>query len=277
MSWKVSILISYVAWSKDIEEELRRREGQYNLYLDSGAFTAYKQGIEIDFDEYCAFVRSPPVHIDRYFMLDVIGDPVKTRRNLDKMWRKGVRPIPIFTRGQNINEFGGLYGISDLVALGGIAGTNGAREYVKWIMPHVGDRKVHWLGFSDLDFLKHYAPYACDTLVYASAGLYSRGVLYGRDARSFTRKSYTKVPGLRKYCLDRGLDYYSLKSEEIGWRNRHDWGTAQQISALSFLEFAKRMEVDRGVHIHLVAMGTHLSSSSSLAQIFRMAEKGGLI
>jgi len=39
--WKIPILISYAYWCKSIENQLKKWEGKYRLYLDSGAFTAY--------------------------------------------------------------------------------------------------------------------------------------------------------------------------------------------------------------------------------------------
>src|SRR5271169_933508 len=98
MKWKVPILFSYAYVSKisGVSKVLNSQKNQCRALLDSGAFTAFKQGYQIDINEYCAFLKSPTFPIERYFMLDVIGDPKATKKNLEIMLKKGLKPIPVF-------------------------------------------------------------------------------------------------------------------------------------------------------------------------------------
>jgi hypothetical protein len=136
-----------------------------NILLDSGAFTAFKLNREIDLEEYCAFVKNPPFKIWRYFSLDKIGDPKVTDRNLQIMLDKGLHPVPVYQRGQPIDKLHELLEKFDFVGIGGVAGTNDRNAYLKWILerPDIDAQKLHLLGVMNLDILRKYRPYSCDS------------------------------------------------------------------------------------------------------------------
>ena len=52
-----------------------------NLFLDSGAYSAWSKGVTIDIDEYISFIKKNIKYITVYANLDVIGDPEATYRN----------------------------------------------------------------------------------------------------------------------------------------------------------------------------------------------------
>ena len=57
---------------------LENKSPDKKLFIDSGAFTAWTKGKEIDADEYIAFINQYSDHIDLYGQIDVIpGDIVK--------------------------------------------------------------------------------------------------------------------------------------------------------------------------------------------------------
>lgn len=248
---KNNVLISYAYWNDAFIDVLQKEKKYVSLILDSGAFTARK-GKGIDFDEYCAFVKSPPVDIDRYFALDVIGDWVATKKNLNKMIQRGLNPVPVFTRGTPIEELDEMYSVSDLVGIGGLVWTN-AKSYVKWIMSHVGKRRVHWLGFFDLDFVKHYKPYSIDSS-WASCPI-RFGRLYFLDdsgnLQSF--KCRSKIPKeIQRICSKYSLDYSLLKTG-IGWdgcKNRLPFSFYVQLLVL--FDVMKKLEKHCSVNFYNV-------------------------
>jgi hypothetical protein len=136
-----------------------------NILLDSGAFTAFKLNRDIDLQEYCAFVKNPPFKIWRYFSLDKIGDPEVTDRNLQIMLDKGLHPIPVYQRGQPIDKLYELIEKFNFVGIGGVAGTNDRNAYLKWILERsdIDAQKLHLLGVMNLDILRQYRPYSCDS------------------------------------------------------------------------------------------------------------------
>src|SRR5512136_392524 len=147
----------------------------HNILLDSGAFSAYKRKQNVDFKEYCAFVKDPPFEIERYFMLDVIGDPQSTIRNLQIMLDMGLNPIPVFQRGQPLDDLYRLLDQFDLVGIGGVAGTNDRNAYLKYILQRkdIDKRKLHLLGVLNKDILKEYKPKSCDSTFIVDYGKFA--------------------------------------------------------------------------------------------------------
>jgi hypothetical protein len=168
MDTRMNILLSY-AYQKDFPVSvINANAGSFNILLDSGAFTAYKSKREINFKEYCAFVKNPPFKIWRYFALDKIGDDLITKRNLDSMLSKGLNPVPVFQRGQSLDVLYRLQETFSLIGIGGLASARcdaDAKSYLKFILERkdIDKKKLHILGLKNLDFLRLYRPYSADT------------------------------------------------------------------------------------------------------------------
>lgn len=160
---RLNVLVAYPYCTPQVLDALAGCGDRLRFLLDSGAFTAWKAGKPIDLDDYCRFLERVPVRPWRYFMLDVIGDPHGTMRNYETMLKRGFKPVPIFTRGEDPSVLDDYYKTSDVVGIGGLVGTAGNRGFVRGIMRHVGQKKVHWLGFTDVNFVKFYRPYMCDS------------------------------------------------------------------------------------------------------------------
>lgn len=210
----LNILVAYPYMNPQVIENLQAAGPSLRFVLDSGAFTAWKAGKPIQLDDYCRFLEGLPIKPWRYFTLDVIGDPEGTMRNYETMLARGFKPVPIFTRGEDPSVLDCFYKTSDVVGIGGLVGTPGNRGFVKGIMRHVGDRLVHWLGFTDLDFVKAYKPYMCDSSSWESAARYGAIRLYMGNARFLAiKKSHLQLRP-SKAVLDRicqlGVDPFRL-------------------------------------------------------------------
>src|SRR5215510_8863381 len=86
-----------------------------NLFLDSGAYSAWTKGQTIDVREYIKFIQAAAPWLSFYVNLDVIpgrADRVRTvadveasaaqsYRNLQIMKDAGLRPIPVFHHGEH--------------------------------------------------------------------------------------------------------------------------------------------------------------------------------
>lgn len=194
----------------DVINILNQNKESVRFLLDSGAFTAWKSGKQIDLDSYCRFIESLPFKPWRYFNLDVIGDAHASFINYEKMLSRGLKPIPIFTRGEDIKMLDKYYETSDVVGIGGLVGTPGNKGFVKGIMSKVGDRKVHWLGFNPQAFIAHYKPYMCDSSSWSSAVRFASCKLYDKNGswHHVTKKSFMTKPAdvilsiLNKYQID---------------------------------------------------------------------------
>jgi hypothetical protein len=72
----------YVSEQKKVD--VMRRDG-CKIFLDSGAFSAYTQGVQINLDAYCDYIHRNADIIEVASVLDGIGDPLKTFQNQDSM------------------------------------------------------------------------------------------------------------------------------------------------------------------------------------------------
>lgn len=194
---KLNLLVAAPYLTNGVLRVLKKNEGRIRLLLDSGAFTAWKAGRSIRPEAYERVVKTLPIEPWRYFTLDVVGDPEGTKKNYDYLLSTGLRPIPIFTRGDDLALIDEYYKTSDILGVGGLVGTRGNRGFVKGIMRAIGSRKVHWLGFTDLDFIKHFKPFMCDASSWEMGGRYGVAPMYLGAGLPFVKFS--------KKCLDKLL------------------------------------------------------------------------
>lgn len=170
-NFKAPLLISY-AYFKDklfgVDYEIieRVRRGEVKLLIDSGAFTAFTKGKHISLSEYLSFIdRLKAENIEfNYAQLDVIGNPQATSDNLLTMHRQGYcDTLPVFTRGERIEQLEDLYEMNDYIMLGGVAVGDTVKHYVKWFLERNQNRKVHLLGFTESNILAYYKPTSVDS------------------------------------------------------------------------------------------------------------------
>lgn len=76
-----------------------RKDG-IKVFLDSGAFSAFTTGIDVDIKAYCDYCIKYHDVIEVASVLDGIGDPLKTWQNQKLMESYGVRPLPCFHYGE---------------------------------------------------------------------------------------------------------------------------------------------------------------------------------
>lgn len=252
---KIPVLFSYAYVKPGMMALLTKPEvhKNFDIVVDSGAFTAFKSGKVITLDEYIKFIRELPFPVERYFTLDSIGNVETTLKNYDILCKEGLEPIPIFTRGDTKRNFDYYYASRGLVGIGGIAGTNGCKDYLIDLYETgiITGKKVHWLGFHIHDFLLHYKPFSCDTSSWASGSRFARGwYYYNRKYRIFTKDDYKSIE-LKMFCEKYGLDSYRLSKEEA-WRRRDgNQSFVQVIQLYAALDYIKNMRERIGTKIYM--------------------------
>jgi hypothetical protein len=229
----------------DMIERLVKYSDHTRLLVDSGAFTAWKAGKKIELDDYCRFLESLPVKPWRYFTLDVIGDAAGTMKNYEEMLRRGFSPIPIFTRGEDPFVIEEYYKTSDVVGIGGLVGTKGNKGFVKGIMSKVGERKVHWLGFTNISFIGHFRPFSCDSSSCTTAKRFGQIPIYlGRG--NWKIISRNDVKDLWSQELDEVIHFYGLSRAQLmndsAWRND---GTLEpaiiRLPTMSYIRYSREI------------------------------------
>lgn len=217
---KHNLLVAYPYVNKAVIEALKERESQIRFVLDSGAFTAWKAGKPIALDDYCRFLETLPIKPWRYFTLDVIGDPEGSMKNYEIMLNRGFKPVPIFTRGEKPEMIEEYYKTSDVVGIGGLVGTQGNKGFVNGVMKQIAGRKVHWLGFTAIDYIKYYKPYMCDSSSWSSGIRYGSLALYQGNGKFklVNRKTFVEKPSNEIFAL---LQKHGIPLDDLG--KSHHW------------------------------------------------------
>jgi hypothetical protein len=222
---------------------IKDNQDNIRFVLDSGAFTAHASGKPIALDDYCRFLDSldkMKLRPWRYFTLDVINDPKATMKNYEIMLARGFNPVPIFTRGESFDTLEQYYKYSDLVGLGGLMfgqNKNTKYQYLDRVLKFTAGRPVHILGTTELNILKRYRPYMCDSSTLESGARYSNLNLYLNNGimKMITRKSMFTRPS--NIVMDT-IRYYGFTAEQL-LKNANWCGGESVIRTLGAYSWAK--------------------------------------
>ena len=171
------ILESYHYVGKQAYVDAMRSNGA-KVFIDSGAFSAYTLGVDIDLPTYCDYIRRNMDIIrveDGSLMasvLDGIGDPLKTWQNQHAMETLGVRPLPCFHAGEDERYLEWYVANYDYITLGGMVGSS-TKQLCVWL-DRIWDRyltdgsgrakiKVHGFGITAVPIMERYPWYSCDS------------------------------------------------------------------------------------------------------------------
>lgn len=148
------------------------------LFIDSGGFSAWAQGEEINIHAYSDFIKKNKHVLSFYANLDVIGNAEKTWGNQKIIESKGLCPLPVFHYNSDpqwlqkyINE-GYSY-----ICLGGMVPIS-TRDLVKWLdylfSSFLSDKKgyplvkVHGFGLTSVKLMRRYPWYSVDSTSWAT-------------------------------------------------------------------------------------------------------------
>ena len=137
-----------------------------DLFLDSGAYSAFNSGVKISIDEYINFINENEIEV--YSNLDVIGDEKKTLLNQVYMEEMGCSPIPCFHIGENFKQFHDYLNRYSYVSLG-LAKTQGSKQGENFlnqcfqIIKKYFPVKIHGFGISSQRYLERYPFYSVDS------------------------------------------------------------------------------------------------------------------
>lgn len=263
----LNLLVAYPYWANSIGTALGTLPREcYRLMIDSGAYTAMTQGKDITLDEYCRFLDSIE-HLRPFqaIQLDVIGDPDATFKNYLKMRERGYDVMPVFTRGHTVADLEALYELTDYILFGGTVSGAGNLNYIKWLMEHVGDRKVHWLGFVNIGFLQRYRPFSVDSSTWAGwrFGRLETYAGFGRIA-SFRKAQFAQgIPDeVRRNLLRTGAPSWMVRGllKNDAWIGSQRYptpgdlrGANPVLSMLSHLHRADDTEKNIGTRVYLAS------------------------
>lgn len=160
------MLLSYAFHARSDLFHIRNYMVCGRLMIDSGAFTAASKGYVIRLEEYAAYLRDYAGLWDTAVTLDVIGDPVASRKNTLKLHGMGIPVMPVFTRGESITEFDAMVRDSGYVCVGGSGGMS--QKALVSRIAHLQQRAaelgggIHALGLGSISGILAAAPYSAD-------------------------------------------------------------------------------------------------------------------
>lgn len=148
-----------------------RAEG-IKVFLDSGAFSAFTQGVEIDIGEYCDYIHKNDDIILFPSVLDAIGDAEGTWKNQEEMERRGTNPLPCFHYGEPLDLLRHYVANYDYITIGGMVPISTVQLKV-WLDDIWRDilcdasgtpkTKVHGFGLTSLPLMMRYPWYSVDS------------------------------------------------------------------------------------------------------------------
>jgi len=164
-------LESYHYIHRDSQVKKIRAEG-VKVFLDSGAFSAFTQGVKIDIAEYCDYIHKNADIILFPSVLDEIGDADGTWRNQQEMERRGTKPLPCYHYGEPTEILDYYISKYDYITIGGMVPISTPQLFI-WLdrlweehlchndgSPKV---KVHGFGLTSLPLMKRYPWYSVDS------------------------------------------------------------------------------------------------------------------
>lgn len=248
-----------------------RRDG-VKVFLDSGAYSAFTQGIEVDIPKYCAYIqRNNDIieTVDGVLMasvLDGIGDPLKTWQNQQHMESLGVKPICCFHYGEDERWLEYYMANYEYVALGGLVPISTDQKthwldriFDKYLCDGSGRLKVkvHGFGLTSLPLMQRYPWYSVDSstwVQWSSNGmiLVPGGGQVNVSSKSSSRKLEnrhlrTYAPPQRKAIEDKivsfGFDPQRLADEYVSRWAFNAWSFQEQ-GKLSTIDAFKRPQTE---------------------------------
>jgi hypothetical protein len=214
-------------------------QNKIDLFLDSGAYSAWTQKVEIDIQEYIKFIKEHQDCISVYANLDVIGSAEGTWKNQVTMEKAGLKPLPVYhfkepvewllrylAKGYEYIAIGGLVGSGNIVPFLDSIFTNQLCDQNG--MPKI---KVHGFGLTSLKLMLRYPWYSVDSTSWVLTGRMGSVLMpvircgkYIYDENSWkivvsnrspankeAGKHYTTLSSLERKIVDRYLDEKGYK------------------------------------------------------------------
>lgn len=148
---------------------LRFKNSGFDILFDSGAFSLWRRGISIDIKEYCNYLKMHS--IEKYIVLDKIGNHNETMLNQRIMEDIGLNPIPVYHLNSPIEN---LYEICEkyhYVCLGGTVGSHVKirLKFFTEVFKHFPNHKFHGLGLTDTRIIRLFPFYSVDSTTWLIA------------------------------------------------------------------------------------------------------------
>lgn len=180
------------------------RANHAQIFLDSGAFSAYTLGAVLSVADYCDYIvrNRDIIRIDgtcvMASVLDGIGDPLQTYRNQIEMEWRGCKPLPCFHAGEDERYLEWYIQNYEYITLGGMVGSS-TKQLCIWL-DRIWDRyltdgsghprlKVHGFGITAIPIMERYPWHSCDSSSWIQSAAFGSIVTPSHGPLSVSEKS----------------------------------------------------------------------------------------
>ena len=186
-----NVLFSYASLNRAGRDSVPK--GNFaSVMLDSGAFSAYRSGRQVNIVRYCEFIERNYEQIDVYVNMDVIGNAEASMANLRFMQVRGLSPLPVFHYGEDFDVLRRLRDDWPLVGLGGMVPRSRPRmrEWLSVVFdryPH----DYHGFGIGDTSLIKDFPFHSIDNTTW-------KRIVQGPVLRTRTNSGVNWAEGLTR-------------------------------------------------------------------------------
>ena len=239
------LLESYFKKNDGLDKMIKKHR-DLSLFLDSGAYSAFTQNIEIDIDEYIQYIKDNRDCISQYAVLDVIGDAQGTLENQLYMEERGLSPIPCFHYGDDEMYLREYLKKNNYIALGGMVKRPKIQlEYWldeiwgKYLTNADGTAKlkIHGFGMTFVSLMKRYPWYSVDSTSWVLTGRFGAVFCDVGDYNKIAISNKGDVEGTGHYCQ---LDKHSQERIQKYFANLGEGYTIEELAE----DYKKRDEVN---------------------------------
>lgn len=231
------------------------------LFVDSGAYSAWTRGVDIDIDAYIEFLLANKKHITHYANLDVIDhrDPIRAAeqslKNLAYMRSKGLKPIPCFHHGEPFHYLDHMVGESDFIALGGaahLATNDRARWMDECFHKHICDKagiprtRVHGFGMTNFRLFVRYPWYSVDSTRWLLQAAYGCVFIPYKVAGEFVHNADCEKICLSDRCFEEaedadGLGLVRRTKQSVKQVQRYHFRTRTKLRRQDIIEYIEQV------------------------------------
>jgi hypothetical protein len=235
------VLISYHFFGDDtINKQLKRLGGNPKVFLDSGAFSAKNQGVEIKVEKYAEWLAKYQDLFECYANLDVIGDDEGTWKNQLFLESQGLAPVPVFHVGEPWKSLDRLLERYDYIALGGMVGPT-RQSLAPWCVQCFKRARetgrvirFHGFGMTKWDILMSLPWYSVDSTAWNAVVRFARLRLFDPLQDKFMS---VLLRGKSAHDARRVLRYYGGHPDCFISQSTYDRNHALAVSARSWRTF----------------------------------------
>lgn len=230
-----------------------RRDG-VRVFLDSGAFSAFTQGIKVDLPKYCRYIKEHEDFIDFASVLDSIGDAQGTFENQVAMEKLGVTPLPCFHYGEDVRYLEYYVKNYEYITLGGMVPISSPQLKLwlddlwdKYLTDGSGNPriKVHGFGLTSVPLMERYPWYSVDSSSWVQMA--ANGSIFHPDigvisiserspSRKMAGQHYDNLPPVQQEALRERIEEAGFEVERLRTLYTSRW----VYNCWAFTELSKR-------------------------------------